>query len=248
MRVLKALSKKSITIAADFAQKIYSTTFTWKEVGVDISGNSSKSLTKSFRSTKQIVALAESLIETNRNAPDSADEYTNAVLPELDGPLPILYEFDSSFDKKTMLVERLKNLSKKDITVGIMCRTVEHVNVMTRLLRNAGISFEIIQKNREWSLLKSGIKVVKTHSSKGLEFDVVIIPNLEDNVYPYEPFNIEDDQLETVLERERKILYVAMTRARKALIMFCNLSISSRFISEFKEELYEKKYISNRNK
>ena len=44
-----------MTIAADVAQKIYKKTFTWKEVGIDISGKSSKSLSKSFRSTKQIV-------------------------------------------------------------------------------------------------------------------------------------------------------------------------------------------------
>ena len=49
LKVLKALARKSITIAADVAQKIYKTSFTWKEVGIDISGRSSKALSKSFR-------------------------------------------------------------------------------------------------------------------------------------------------------------------------------------------------------
>lgn len=245
MRILKMLAKQSLTIAADFAQKIYKTTFTWKEVGIDISGNSSKTLTKSFRSTKQIVKLAESLIENNRTNPENASEYTDAVLPEVEGPLPILYEFSNNIDKDTILRETLIKLNTYDETVGIMCRTYEDEKNITRLLRNANVSFELIKKGKEWSLLKSGIKIVKTHSSKGLEFDTVIIPNLDDNIYPYNPFSIDNEQLDNVLEIERKLLYVAMTRARKSLLMFCNSSSKSRFISEFEEKLYEKRKYSS---
>ena len=49
--MLKALAKKSITIAADVAQKIYNTSFTWKEVGIDISGRSSKALSNTHLET-----------------------------------------------------------------------------------------------------------------------------------------------------------------------------------------------------
>ena len=38
MRALKAISRKSITIAADMTQKIYKTSFTWRETGIDIQG------------------------------------------------------------------------------------------------------------------------------------------------------------------------------------------------------------------
>ena len=247
MRVLKALATKSITISADFAQKIYNTTFTWKEVGIDISGNSSKSLTKSFRSTKQIVMLAESLIERNRMDPVHRDEYTNAILPESEGPLPVLYECDTNMDKDAIIRETLRMLIRTGDTIGVMYRTYEDCKPLTSLLRSSGIPFEFIKKGSEWSLLKPGIKIVSAHSSKGLEFDTVIIPNLEDNIYPYNPFNIDSEEIDNVLEIDRKLLYVAMTRARKSLYMFCNRSNKSRFISEIKSSLYEKCTFSSRN-
>ena len=132
-------------------------------------------------------------------------------------------------------------------TIGVMYRTYEDCKPLTSLLRSSGIPFQFIKKGSEWSLLKPGIKIVSAHSSKGLEFDTVIIPNLEDNIYPYNPFNIDSEEIDNVLEIDRKLLYVAMTRARKSLYMFCNRSNKSRFISEIKSSLYEKCTFSSRN-
>lgn len=83
MRALKAITKKAITIAADMNQKIYKTSFTWKEAGIDIQGRASKSLTRTFRSTKQIVSLAEDLAKINRkNVPQYyVEESHEAIIP-----------------------------------------------------------------------------------------------------------------------------------------------------------------------
>lgn len=241
LKVLKALTKKSLTIAADVAQKIYKTSFTWKEVGIDISGRSSKALSKSFRSTKQIVRLAEDLMEKNRRK--GGGEYTTTVLPEMEGKKPVIVRCNSLAEEKTYLANLIKGYDYKEEVIGVICRTDADLSNMTRLLYRNGIDYEVVDKKKKdeakWSLLRAGVKIVTAHSSKGLEFDRVVIPYLDNNVYPLKTARIDEDQIEEYLETERNILYVAMTRARTTLTMLClNLS-ASRFIEEFKSENYD---------
>lgn len=239
MKVLKALSKKSMTIAADVAQKIYKKSFTWKEVGIDISGRSSKALSKSFRSTKQIVELAEDLMKVNRKNKVS-DEYTEAVLPEATGDKPRIVRCKTVNDEKAYISALLKSYLEEGVTIGLIVRTDAEVSSMRELLWNAGIKeFQVVDKRKEWSLLEPGIKIVKAHSSKGLEFDYVVIPFVYDSMYPFRTFKVDDEQIQEYLATERNILYVAMTRARKTLVMTCHVLAASRFFDEFDKDHYE---------
>ena len=239
MKVLKALTKKSMTIAADVAQKIYKKSFTWKEVGINISGRSSKSLSKSFRSTKQIVELAEDLMKVNRKN-NVSDEYTEAVLPEAIGNKPRIVRCKTILDEKTYISTLVKSYIDEDATIGLIARTNSDVSEICKMLCDAGIEeYQIIDKKKEWDLLVPGIKIVKAHSSKGLEFDYVVIPFVNDSNYPFRTFKVDDEQLEEYLAIERNILYVAMTRARKALVMTCQALSASRFFEEFDKNHYE---------
>lgn len=243
MRVLKALARKSITIAADVAQKIYKTSFTWKEVGVDISGRSSKALSKSFRSTKQIILLAEDLMKVNRTN-DKTGDYTDAVLPEIEGDKPLIVKCSSKNIENTYIAELANAYNDGKQVIGIIVRTEKETKAMERLLQDHGItSCQIVTKLKEanWSLLEPGVKIVTAHSSKGLEFDKVLIPNLNDSVYPYKIFKEEVEEMENYLKMERNLLYVAMTRARAHVVMTCQISSASRFIDEFDKEHYEVK-------
>ncbi len=53
------------------------------------------------------------------------------------------------------------------------------------------------------------------HSVKGLEFDVVFVTGLEENVFPSQSYN----KTASEIEEERRVMYVAMTRAKKRLYM-----------------------------
>ena len=57
-----------------------------------------------------------------------------------------------------------------------------------------------------------GVELMTMHGSKGLEFDVVFIPTINEGVCPYCKATLEAE-----LEEERRMLYVAMTRARSRL-------------------------------
>jgi len=82
-----------------------------------------------------------------------------------------------------------------------------------------------------------GVRVMTIHASKGLEFDHVFVAGLEEGILPFTLYNECPD-----IEEERRLLYVAMTRARRGLWLSCSASRNfrgrllknppSRFLSE----------------
>ncbi len=62
---------------------------------------------------------------------------------------------------------------------------------------------------------KSGVTLMTVHAAKGLEFDVVFVTGLEEGLFPHEGMGDEDRDE----EEERRLFYVAVTRARKRLIL-----------------------------
>ncbi len=87
------------------------------------------------------------------------------------------------------------------------------------------------------------IQLMTIHSSKGLEFDVVFISGLEEGLCPHEQSLFESKGL----EEERRLMYVAVTRARSKLYLSYALSrmlhgqmrygMPSRFLKEIPESL-----------
>ncbi len=61
----------------------------------------------------------------------------------------------------------------------------------------------------------SGIELITLHASKGLEWDLVIIPDIIEGNLPFHKAETKD-----ALEEERRIFYVGMTRAKKKLCLF----------------------------
>lgn len=76
---------------------------------------------------------------------------------------------------------------------------------------------ELKQKNKNQQRGK-GVHLISVHKSKGLEWPVVIVPGLNAHYYPYSPeieFSVPASE-----ESERRLLYVAMTRAMQQLHLF----------------------------
>jgi len=91
----------------------------------------------------------------------------------------------------------------------------------------------------------SGVLLSTIHRTKGLEWPVVIIPGLQEKYLPYSPR--PQDSAQALLESERRLLYVGMTRARNALHLITRPASQrphldgdqgpSRFVSELCYEL-----------
>jgi DNA helicase II / ATP-dependent DNA helicase PcrA len=89
---------------------------------------------------------------------------------------------------------------------------------------------------------QDAIQLMTVHSAKGLEFDAVFITGLEEGLFPHENSMSDHDGL----EEERRLMYVAITRARKRLYLSFSQTrmlhgqtryhIKSRFFDELPEE------------
>lgn len=103
--------------------------------------------------------------------------------------------------------------------------------------------------------LEGNIKLLTMHTSKGLEFDYVFVVGLNDSVVPNSRAVFEKGDVG--LEEERRLMYVAMTRAKKQLFLTDSGGFgydgkereTSRFIFELGDENIEKiGYKVNKNK
>lgn len=63
---------------------------------------------------------------------------------------------------------------------------------------------------------KRGVTLITMHNTKGLEFDRVFIAGMEEELFPGRAKESDED-----VEEERRIFYVAVTRARKDLFLLC---------------------------
>jgi DNA helicase II / ATP-dependent DNA helicase PcrA len=88
---------------------------------------------------------------------------------------------------------------------------------------------------------QDAVQLMTVHASKGLEFDCVFISGLEEGLFPHENAMSDRDGL----EEERRLMYVAITRARKRLYMSLSqtrmlhgqtrYNLKSRFLEELPE-------------
>jgi DNA helicase-2/ATP-dependent DNA helicase PcrA len=91
------------------------------------------------------------------------------------------------------------------------------------------------------------LQLMTVHSAKGLEFNVVFISGLEDGLFPHENSMNETRDGKSGLEEERRLMYVAVTRARQRLYLSfaqtrmlhgqTRYNLPSRFLDEVPEEL-----------
>jgi DNA helicase-2/ATP-dependent DNA helicase PcrA len=87
------------------------------------------------------------------------------------------------------------------------------------------------------------VKLMTVHISKGLEFPVVFVTGLEDNIFPHARSKEDPEQM----SEERRLMYVAMTRARESLYLthaatrrvfgVAQVNYPSIFLADIPEEL-----------
>lgn len=95
-------------------------------------------------------------------------------------------------------------------------------------LNKAGIPCELLAQN-EPHFEQDTVKLTTMHSIKGLEFKVVFLIHLDEDVIPNTRHRLDDD--DSLDSEERKLLYVGMTRANELLYM-TSVKRPSKFIKE----------------
>lgn len=259
LMALRMLSKKCIILSGDANQKIYKKCpISYEKLGFDFSNGRRKLLRKSYRSTAQIVTLANQL-----QFSDSKKKLTYKESFK-DGDRPIIKTTKGDNETIRYLVKEIKkiHLNNPQKSIAIVRRE--------ELRKGAGYRHgfrQALEENLKERILdvnnyrkknnevQKQIFYVNPYDIKGLEFDVVFILDFNSKFYPNneEMLNIgrkseskeekllNKDILE-FLNREKKLLYVAMTRAKEKLYLIADnykkIDDISGFIYDFKFKDY----------
>ena len=136
-------------------------------------------------------------------------------------------------EKKTKT--RAEWISKKE-NIEQLIHTARTKSDMLEYLEEAALIRE--DKEDEDDQDSDGVALLTIHSAKGLEFDTVFVVGCEERLFPHWRSIDEGD---AALAEERRLMYVAMTRAERFLYLsHCNyrkgeFGVPSRFIDQIKE-------------
>lgn len=215
----------SITFIADIAQSIYSQSWLIKNrsftsIGYDMTGKSI-SLSKNYRTTTQIAQAAFSLITKDEELIVD-DNFVKPSLIDKQGKYPIYINFKDEASEASYVADlinkKLKHKYKLNDIV-IIQRRKNQLKEVQKYLQKEGIPTSIFQSNEEFDFLEEAVKLVTMHSIKGLEFKVVIMIGLNSNIIPSLSRVRDLDDAKMLESRERKLMYVGMTRATERLYM-----------------------------
>lgn len=130
-------------------------------------------------------------------------------------------------------VTKIENV--KELAQAIAFFEMQGLISLDRFLDEVSLMQEATTKNDT----NNSVKLMTVHAAKGLEFNTVIVAGLEEGIFPSGYAIQEDDRI----EEERRLLYVAITRAKERLLLtharyrYTWGQLSSQEPSRFLEEL-----------
>lgn len=148
-------------------------------------------LTKSYRSTYEIITCAKKIID---------DHMIEPVLRH--GMKPKKWVVSSQEEEISSILELVEQLRKQDLaTIALITKTLVRAYEWRGLLENQGLACEVLTD--ESTSLQENLSICPLVQSKGLEFDAVIVVDADEATYP------------GLLGKQQ--LFVAATRAMHAL-------------------------------
>ena len=166
----------------------------------------------------------------------SANELSRSLIEEV-GILSRFKKSENPEDK-----ERYENILELLISIDDFCSKKPNAN-LSDFLEEVSLLSDI----DHWNDSDNRVTLMTVHSSKGLEFPVVFIAGLDDGLFPL--YATLENKKE--LEEERRLFYVALTRAQeKAILLYATnrrrmggeniIGMPSRFIGEIPPEFLDR--------
>ncbi|PKL13362.1 MAG: AAA family ATPase [Spirochaetae bacterium HGW-Spirochaetae-8] len=191
---------------------------------------------------KSLGALYE-LIQTYRDAIFHAGKRKHAVLKQLIGEINYRnYIAEEHPGNENMVNWKMKSL---DTFVALFARWENNPDNHNQSLYEYLNRITLTSKDNQDEDQTGKINLMTMHASKGLEFDTVFLAGIEDHIIPHARALEENPE---AIEEERRLFYVAITRARRELfISSCETrkrnrdnspSQPSRFLSEIPADLF----------
>ncbi|MFA6295260.1 MAG: UvrD-helicase domain-containing protein [Candidatus Paceibacterota bacterium] len=173
--------------------------------------------------------LQETGIEKLLREGDSEDEERLLNIREL-------VTVAAQYDDQSQETLNKENLSKE--------ASLQRTSGIEKFLENAALATDQDDLQKD----QNAVKLMTVHASKGLEFDYVFITGLEQDLFPFKHVDEAgiDDAEE---EEERRLFYVALTRAKKRVYLSNSIirtvygaqrvNIPSEFIDDIEKTLIE---------
>lgn len=228
----------SVTFVLDSAQRIYSRNFTWVEVGVNLRPEKSHTLQTNYRNTRQIAQFASAMltglpIDDNGTMP-------NYATARADGPKPIVLR--GSYPNQVRgAIEFLRGIDLTQQSVAFLHYKGWFRDLIPALNR-AGLPFVNLTGSPVWPEGPENIALCTLHSSKGLEFDHVIMIGLDGSVLQVDMPD-DEDQID-VAEHEpsarlRRLVAMGVGRARESVLIGFKPSDAPDIMHFVDDDLYE---------
>jgi hypothetical protein len=221
LRFLRSLvdeKDNDLFLVGDPYQKIYAKKINFSAAGISVRGNRSKQLRINYRTSEEIKRLALSTVKgLSYDNFDGEDEKLKGYLSLFHGERPSYEIFKTKQEEIDYLISQIKILKSQefnysDIAIGF--RTKDALKEVKTALHKLKIPYNdnsVSNMNDATGVLLSTL-----HSLKGLEFKAVFIADVNNRTCPYQVSSLstmDDLEKEEYFNRERSLMYVAMTRA-----------------------------------
>jgi hypothetical protein len=212
LRFFAALAPRSpdaLFLSGDLGQRIFQHPFSWANLGVDVRGRS-HTLKVCYRTSQQIRQAADRLLPTTLRDVDGLEDERRGIISVFNGPHPQVETFGSIEDEAGAIRQVVDGWLKEGVAgheVGIFVR-----------------SHDLVARARAaiGGLQATGVTTASMHLAKGLEFRAVAVMACDEGVLPLDERvadAADEAELDAIYETERRLLYVACTRAREHLIL-----------------------------
>ena len=226
IRLIAAIAKKSdqkdsLFLVGDAHQRIYDRKSSLKACGIDVRGRSRR-LRLNYRTPDKIRKWGLSILNGIKfddldDGRESSEGYRSLIL----GRDPIRLEAASRSQELSLIADQILSAGNA-ANVCVLVRTNQLVDAVVRDLRTRGLLVLRIEDDMAEDTTKEGVRVATMHRAKGLEFDDVFLACLDSDIIP--PKFLMQNQVDAlsareIAEREKSLLHVAATRAKKRLYL-----------------------------
>jgi len=234
LRILVELceSPNRLFITADANQSIYNSGFNWSDVHQDLRFQGRTGILRAnYRSTREVGEAAQAYLAADMLDAEAVDrEYINS------GPMPVVRAVQNT-NNEALLLARFLPGAAREYRLGVsacavFCPTENAGRAIAERLTKLGVAANFMS-GKELDLSRQGVKVLTLKSSKGLEFPIVALAGFVDSRYPNLPAGLSAEETEEILGRERRTMFVGMTRAMRALMLIVPSSQNSPLLKGF---------------
>ena len=224
-------------ITADANQSIYGSSFRWSDVHTDLKFVGRTGILRvNHRTTSEIDNAAHDYLQLGLVDEDIQErQYINF------GPPPAVRAVADK-DAEGQLLAQFCRMAAREFRLGIDACAIltpseqSGKDIVSRLSQ-LGLEATFMT-SKQFSLGNPGIKVLTLKGAKGLEFPIVAIAGFLGSRFPYVPKGTREDAAQEILNRERRTMFVAMTRAMRALLVVVPEKKPSLLLQGFDDTLW----------